>query len=59
MKITIDEERCIGCGTCESLCSQCFKMENGVAKVVKKECDDCDVKEVAENCPVQAINIEE
>ncbi len=59
MKISIDEETCIGCGVCENLCPQCFKMENGISKIITQECDSCDVKEVAENCPVDAILIEQ
>lgn len=57
MKIIIDEEACIGCGVCEVMGGQCFKLEGGVAKVIKDGCDDCDLDEIAKNCPVQAIKI--
>lgn len=59
MKISIDEETCIGCGVCENLCPRCFKIENGISKVEIHNCDSCDVKEVAESCPVGAILVEQ
>lgn len=58
MKITINEKACIGCGVCEVRCGQCFKLEEDVAKVIKDECDGCDLNEIANDCPVQAIKIE-
>lgn len=58
MKVTIDEEVCIGCGTCEMMCEKCFKLEGEVARVIKDECDSCDLGEVANDCPVQAIKVE-
>lgn len=58
MKIIVDENLCIGCGTCESLCGECFKLEGNVAKAVKNECANCDLSGVASSCPVGAITIE-
>ncbi|OQA53218.1 MAG: Ferredoxin [candidate division WS2 bacterium ADurb.Bin280] len=58
MKITVDEVRCIGCGTCAALCEQCFEVVDGISKVKKQECDDCNLEEVAQSCPVEAIQIE-
>jgi len=59
MKISIDENVCIGCGLCASVCSECFQMEGNVAKVVKSEClcNSEELKEIVENCPVEAIKI--
>lgn len=59
MKITVDENLCIGCGTCESMCPSCFKVEEGVSKVISQECADCNVQEVADSCPVRAISVEQ
>ena len=59
MKISIDENKCIACGTCEGLCPDCFKVQEGVATVINQECKTCDPKEVAQNCPVGAISVEE
>lgn len=60
-KPTINEETCIGCGSCESVCPAVFKMIDGKAKVI----DDADfdasqecIKESIEACPVDAINAE-
>jgi ferredoxin len=60
MKITIDENACVGCGLCVSGCPEVFEMaDNGIAKVkaVKAGCG-CDLKEVASQCPVTAIIVE-
>ena len=59
MKVFVDEEKCIGCGVCEGMCPQCFKMENGSSKVMAQGCDSCDLEEVAKSCPVDAIIIEQ
>ncbi|RKY40169.1 MAG: ferredoxin [Candidatus Omnitrophota bacterium] len=60
MRIMIDENACVGCGLCVNSCPDCFEMgENGIAKVKSQECTGCDVKEVATQCPVNAIKIEE
>ena len=54
MKITVDQELCIGCGTCEALCPACFKMEDGKSKVIS---EDDSAKQAAESCPEGAITI--
>ena len=60
MKIKLNEDVCIGCGMCASLCGKCFEMNDGVAKVIEKneENCECDMENVVENCPVEAIEIE-
>ncbi len=62
MKIKINEESCIGCGLCASLCEEVFELEGGKSKVkqnadldANKEC----IQEAANNCPTKAISIEE
>lgn len=59
MKIKVDESKCIGCGTCAALCDACFEVEGGVSRVKNSSCDSCDLKQVAESCPVDAISVEE
>lgn len=59
MKVKVDQDLCIGCGTCELMCSQCFQLEDGKAQVMSDNCDnvDCDIQEVIDSCPVEAISI--
>lgn len=57
-KAVVNEELCIGCGTCESLCPTVFKIEEGKSKVISEECGDCDCQEAADSCPVSAITVE-
>lgn len=57
-KPVVNEDLCIGCGTCESLCPKVFKIENGKSHVVGEDTSDCDVQEAADSCPVNAISIE-
>jgi ferredoxin len=57
-KPVVNEELCIGCGTCEGLCPKVFKVENGKSKVIAEDCADCNCEETAGSCPVKAISIE-
>lgn len=56
MKITVDQELCSGCGTCEALCPACFKLKNGKSTVVGE--GDC-AKQAEESCPEGAITVTE
>jgi len=58
-KIKIDKEKCIGCGMCQSLCSEVFELGEDGKSYIKEGADlekneKC-VKEVIEACPVKAI----
>ena len=62
MKATIDEEVCTGCGLCTETCPEVFDLSDDVASVIVDEIpedaiDTC--KQAAEECPVEAITIEE
>ncbi len=62
MKVSIDKDACTGCGLCSDDCPDVFEMGDEVASVkvapVPPELEDS-VREAAENCPVEAISIEE
>lgn len=64
--IKIDEKKCIGCGICELICPESFKINKGKSKYVhkKKEIISKKKKEILEkeilaeeSCPVDAIKI--
>lgn len=57
-KVEVDQDICIGCGLCASDCPECFEIkEDGKSHIINQTCDNCDVNEVALNCPVQAITV--
>lgn len=55
--LKFDQEKCIGCGLCESICPSVFELrDDGKAHVKNASaCKDCDCQSAADNCPVQAI----
>lgn len=69
MKIVVERNKCIGCGSCAAVCDKFFEMtednlahlKNSVKNVENEELEvneaDC-AKEAADICPVQIIKIE-
>lgn len=69
-EVMVDEEACIGCGTCVGLCGEVFELGNdGNAHITEDyrgespfegetpEDMDC-VDTAGENCPTDAISVE-
>lgn len=62
MRVTINEDSCIGCGLCVEECPEVFEMGDDkvrfkTGEVPEEVTDSC--KGAAENCPVEAIQIED
>lgn len=62
IKITIEREKCIGCGSCEAVCPQYWKISQdgkadflGPQELKEIGCN----QEAADSCPVQCIIIKE
>jgi ferredoxin len=56
--ISVDQDKCIGCGACEATCPGSFKLEGGKAKAVKSEIEELTCEKDAETgCPVGAISV--
>jgi ferredoxin len=55
--VKVIQDKCIGCGLCESICPAVFMLRNGKANVKNaKLCKgNPKCKEAANSCPVQAI----
>lgn len=62
MKVTVDQEVCIGCGMCIDICPEVFKFNEDSKSEVIPEANFEDLKEKAEEakevCPVDAIVVE-
>ena len=61
MKAMINDN-CTGCGTCEDICPEVFEVTDDSARVKEEEIpenlqESC--RQAAEECPVEAIDIEE
>lgn len=63
MKVIVDEEKCMGCGVCESTCPEVFEMGDDNKAKVKLDpvppalAESC--REATQGCPEEAIRIEE
>ena len=63
-KVWIDEG-CIACDLCTSYCPEVFLVENGEVCVIKPDAGawlgkkDEEIRDAAEDCPVEVIRVEE
>ena len=59
IKISMEREKCIGCGSCVAVCDNWELKDDGKAKPKKTELDDLGCNEkAAQVCPVQCIKIQ-
>ena len=62
MKVKVDRDMCTGCELCIDACPEVFEMHEDLSRakmeVVPKDLEDS-VRETAEDCPVEAIIVEE
>lgn len=57
VKIEVDFDACEGCGTCEALCPETFEIRDEKSWVIG-DGDGCDLAEVVDSCPTEAIKVE-
>lgn len=59
-KVIVDASTCVGCGLCVNSCPEIFEMgDDGIAKTKDVECTNCDIYEIASQCPVSSITVED
>lgn len=62
MKAVVDQDTCIGCGLCPSICEAVFQLEDDgkahvIVDVVPSDEEDA-AKDAESSCPVAAISCE-
>jgi ferredoxin len=62
MKASVDVDLCCGCGPCEEICPTVFEIVEDIARVKAETVpagaeEAC--REAMENCPTEAITVEE
>ncbi len=63
MRPVINFEKCIGCGNCQEVCPAVFHLNQDLGKAEVMDPEGCEFagccEAAAENCPVEAITLEE
>ena len=59
MSIKVDQSKCIGWGRCTELCPDVFRLNaDGKSEVISQENKECALS-AADECPTEAIFVEE
>lgn len=61
-RVIIDEDKCIGCGSCEAICPEVFQLDSsrGKSQVIRPEGGPEDmIQEAMDACPVSCISWED
>ena len=60
-KPVVDQELCIGCTNCTSVCPDVFRMDDEHRSEVHNPegCSNCDCQKAIDEYPVEAISLEE
>ncbi len=56
--VTLNQEECIGCGTCEEICPQVFRLNPDTEKsevVLPRGGDEDLIQQAIDSCPVSCI----
>ncbi|HTZ18618.1 MAG TPA: ferredoxin [Dissulfurispiraceae bacterium] len=63
MNFVVDQDICIGCGRCMEICPAAFYLNEEIGKAEVIDPDACEFvgccEAAEENCPVEAISVEE
>jgi len=54
--VSVDKNKCIGCGACVAICPDMFEIGPDGKSQVKDEKGKCNIDQVINVCPVQAIS---
>ena len=63
MKVVVNQNNCIGCGACESICPEIFQInDEGLSSVIGTEEDfknhEDEIRDAIDSCPTSAIEEE-
>jgi ferredoxin len=58
MALKVDQALCSGCGLCIDLCPEAFTWgSDGKAEAVRESCEIHNLEDIADQCPMEAIEV--